>query len=585
MSASNEIIYEKVGFREITIDGCVFKINDEAIKLKGVNRHDFNCKTGASVTLADMVKDIKLMKELNVNAVRTSHYPNAPQFYQLCDYFGIYVMDEAEVETHGACYIGKWDEFAENEFLSDGIFDRHVALVERDKNRPSVIIWSLGNESSFGKDFFDGASYIKNRYKTRPVHYEGLQNADKKYYYTNLVDMVSMMYPSLDKIKSDVLNNEEETRPFVLCEYSHAMGNSCGDLADYWDLIYKNEQMMGGFVWEWADHGIKTKKGFLYGGDFGETEHDGNFCIDGLLTPDRKIKSAALEMKAVYGGRVKPEVLESILIPKRSGYAKKVEIEADCYTGSLTSLTADGAQILHSPVSINVLRYTDNDRLLKSTWENNYFLLKAVPEITSCKKTAVGYEFKGFLGANCSTPILKFELKYETERNKLRIFVRYEIEDFIETLPRFGLEFLIPKKYDAFSYIGFGPSESYSDKHVAASYGYFKSNKNANYESRYIRPQESGSHFESKFLSIDGLFCLTAEKPFSFSVNPYSTKQLYNTLHTFELKENDFTCVCIDLAMRGVGSASCGPILEKNTKFPKSSQILLSLFFKVFTYL
>lgn len=569
LSASNEIIYEKVGFRKIAIEGFVFKINDEAVKLKGVNRHDFNCKTGASVTLADMVKDIKLMKELNVNAVRTSHYPNAPQFYQLCDYFGIYIMDEADVETHGAVCIGKWDEFAENEFLSDGIFDRHKALVERDKNRPCVIIWSLGNESSFGKAFFKGASYIKNTDKTRPVHYEGLQNADKKYYYTNLVDMVSMMYPSLDKIKSDVLDNKEETRPFVLCEYSHAMGNSCGDLADYWDLIYKNKQMMGGFIWEWADHGIKTKKGFLYGGDFGEAEHDGNFCIDGLLTPDRKIKSAALEMKAVYGGKVKSGPCESILIPKCSGYAKKVEIETDCYTGSLTSLTADGTQILHSPTNINILRYTDNDRFLKSAWDNKYFLSKAVPEITSCKKTTVGYEFKGFLGANCSTPLLKFELKYQTERNKLRIFVKYETEDFIETLPRFGLEFLIPKKYDAFSYIGFGPGESYADKHISASYGYFKSNKNANYESRYIRPQESGSHFGSKFLSIDGLFCLTAEKPFSFSVNPYSTKQLYNTQHTFELKENDFTCVCIDLAMSGVGSASCGPSLNKKYEIPK----------------
>lgn len=211
------------------------------------------------------------MKELNVNAVRTSHYPNSPEFYMLCDTFGIYVMDEADLEMHGACSrdgryeIDLWKEYAENEFFTPGITDRHAALVERDKNRPSVIIWSLGNESSFGKAFFGGANYIKRRDNTRPVHYEGLQNADSKYYYTELVDMVSMMYPSFEKIREDVLENEKETRPFVLCEYTHAMGNSCGDIAEYWDMIYNNEQMMGGFIWEWADHGIKTDQGFLYG--------------------------------------------------------------------------------------------------------------------------------------------------------------------------------------------------------------------------------------------------------------------------------------------------------------------------------
>ena len=312
--ANNEKIIESVGFREVSIDGKVFKINGEAVKLKGVNRHDFHCETAATVSLEDLAKDIHLMKELNVNAVRTSHYPNSPEFYMLCDTFGIYVMDEADLEMHGACSrdgryeIDLWKEYAENEFFTPGITDRHAALVERDKNRPSVIIWSLGNESSFGKAFFGGANYIKRRDNTRPVHYEGLQNADSKYYYTELVDMVSMMYPSFEKIREDVLENEKETRPFVLCEYTHAMGNSCGDIAEYWDMIYNNEQMMGGFIWEWADHGIKTDQGFLYGGAFKEAEHDGNFCADGLLTPDRKLKSNALEMKAVYSGKTHSEV-------------------------------------------------------------------------------------------------------------------------------------------------------------------------------------------------------------------------------------------------------------------------------------
>lgn len=178
--ANGEIITEYIGFREVGIENKIFKINGNAVKLKGVNRHDFNPKTGATVTLANILKDIKLMKQLNVNSVRTSHYPNMPEFYQMCDYYGIYVMDEADLETHGAAFVGKWQEFAENEFLSKGILDREKSLVERDKNRPSVIIWSLGNEASFGKAFFEGAKYIKRRDKSRPIHYEGLQQADKK---------------------------------------------------------------------------------------------------------------------------------------------------------------------------------------------------------------------------------------------------------------------------------------------------------------------------------------------------------------------------------------------------------------------
>ena len=324
--ASGEKIEERIGFREVSIEGCVFKVNGEAIKLRGVNRHDFSHDKGATVSLQDMDRDIRLMKELNVNAVRTSHYPNRPEFYLLCDAFGIYVMDEADLEMHGAASrfggyeLDPWMEYAENEFFEPGITDRHAALCERDKNRTSVIIWSLGNESSYGKAFFNGAKYIKSR-DSRPVHYEGLQNADEKYYYTDAVDMVSMMYPSPATIREKVLNNPEETRPFVLCEYSHAMGNSCGDMAEYWELIYSNEQMMGAFVWEWADHGILTDRGFLYGGDFGEDIHDGNFCIDGLVTPDRRLKSGALEMKAVYGGRISSEK-KNVEMPKRAAAAK-----------------------------------------------------------------------------------------------------------------------------------------------------------------------------------------------------------------------------------------------------------------------
>ncbi|MDE6585315.1 MAG: hypothetical protein K2K80_01370, partial [Clostridia bacterium] len=374
--AEGEIIYEKVGFIKPEIQDGIFKINGRAVKLKGVNRHEFNPRTGATVTLDDIAEDLRLIKSLNCNAIRTSHYPNVPEFYQLCDYFGLYVMDEADVETHGAAeYTGAydrklWTEFANDEFWSEGIYDRHRTLVERDKNRPSVIIWSLGNESSFGKSFLKGVRYIRE-HDTRPVHYEGLHHGDKKYYYTELVDMISVMYPPYDWVEKTYLTDEKEKRPLVFCEYSHAMGNSNGDLADYWRLINREPRLMGAFVWEWADHAILTEKGFLYGGDFGETEHDGNFCADGLVTPDRKIKSGALEMKAVYGGKIepsKPAKLKADITP----YGKQISFSVDKRTGDISVYSNGGAPLLSSPITLNVMRaYTDNDNMgsARRAWE------------------------------------------------------------------------------------------------------------------------------------------------------------------------------------------------------------------------
>jgi beta-galactosidase/beta-glucuronidase len=577
ISAEGEKIIEKVGFREVSVEGKVFKLNGEPIKLKGVNRHDFNCKTGATVTVKNLVEDLKLMKVLNVNAVRTSHYPNMPEFYELCDYYGIYVMDEADMETHGVVkaegdYNAKlWQEFADDERITSGVKDRYQALVERDKNRACVLIWSLGNESSFGKGFIEGAKYIRKRDKTRPIHYQGLQRAEKKYYYTKLVDMVSMMYPSLEIIEKEVLNNPKETRPFVLCEYTHAMGNSCGDIAAYWDLIYKNEQCMGGFVWEWADHAIKTRKGFLYGGDFGEKYHDGNFCCDGLITADRKIKSAALEMKAVYGGKTHSEVRD-VQIPTVESNVKSVEIRVNEKTAELESLKADGVEILRSPMKLNITRYIDNERRLTYDRDVKYGFKDCKPYIFESKIEGNRYEFKGVLAIPTRAPAVEFTLAYEAVGNELIVEIDYEIAAYVEALPRVGLEFAINQSKTAFSYVGFGPTESYVDKNVACEYGYYESTSRENYDRNYVRPQESGSHFASRYLCVKGVFELTAEKEFSFSVNPYTTAQLRDATHDFALKENDFVVVCVDLAMRGIGSYSCGPKLDPKYEIPRKGK-------------
>jgi hypothetical protein len=383
--------------------------------------------------------------------------------------------------------------------------------------------------------------------------------------------MVSMMYPSLATIREKVLDNPEETRPFVLCEYTHAMGNSCGDIAAYWDMIYNNEQLMGAFVWEWADHGIKTERGFLYGGDFGETEHDGNFCADGLLTPDRKIKSNALEMKAVYGGKLY-SYEKDIEIPEIKSYCKKVDFKVNEKTGEIISITRDGEEMLLSPVKFNVERFIDNDMFLQKEYKEKYALHKLKPVILACEKTENGYKFRGALCAPCIEPIVYFNIEYLLAGNALTVKVDYKINKFVKHLPRFGFEFAIDQKYSNFSFVGFGKGESYADKHVYCDYGYYTSNAKENYCYEYIRPQESGSHYASRYLGVDGLFSVTATAPFSFSVNPYTTRQLMDTKHNFELPKNKFVNVCLDLAMRGIGSFSCGPELPERYEIPREGE-------------
>ena len=585
ISACGEKIIEKVGFREVSIQGRVFLLNGQPIKLKGVNRHDFNCKTGATVTLRNLMQDVRLMKSLNVNAVRTSHYPNMPEFYLLCDQHGLYVMDEADLEMHGACaHKGGydkvlWQEYADDLMFEEGILDRHAALVERDKNRPCVLIWSMGNESSFGKAFVKGAKYIRKRGGGRPIHYEGSNQAadEKRYYYNPYTDIASGMYHSLERVQ-EVLDDPKETKPYVQCEYTHAMGNSCGDIAEYWKLFYAREECMGGFVWEWADHAIRTPKGLLYGGDFGETEHDGNFCCDGLLTTDRKLKSAALTMKAVYGGKTDAGC-KQVEIPAVTAGAKSLEIQVDPYTGGLNSIKADGKEVLKAPIALNIIRYTDNDMKLQNDWRKIYRLYKCRSEITAREKTENGYDLQGYIGANGMSPAVYFQLRYTVTGGALGVEIEYKVADYIQTLPRIGFEWRIDKKYSQFAYVGYGPYESYVDKQAACDYGYYESNAQENYEMGYVRPQESGSHCGSRYLRIDGLMTVTAEQPFSFSVNPYTTKQLVETTHDHQLPKNDFTVVCLDVAMRGVGSYSCGPMLAEKYEIPKTGKNTFTITF------
>ena len=298
-----EVIGEKVGFRTSEIKDGIYLFNGKKIKFLGVNRHDSYPDTGYYADEAKMRRDLELMKAHNINSVRTSHYPNAPEFYRLCDEYGLYVIDEADVEAHGCVNVYqnfKWDRdggtyngialIASDKMFKEAIAWRERLLVTRDINRPCVVIWSLGNESGWGESFRLGAQLIKSLDGARPVHYESTHKLDDTP--DDILDMVSDMYRPLDSMKEH-LTSETEKRPLLLCEYCHAMGNGPGDLEDYYDMFMSSDRFMGGLVWEWCDHAFptgKTESGEIkygYGGDFGELHNDGNFCCDGLCFPDR----------------------------------------------------------------------------------------------------------------------------------------------------------------------------------------------------------------------------------------------------------------------------------------------------------
>ena len=318
LETPNEVIVDRVGLREIHIENNQVYLNGNVIKFRGVNRHDSDPVTGPVISVDHMKRDLKMIKEYNFNAIRTSHYPNAPMFYQLCDQYGFLVIDEADHESHGASelycsendvwanHVEKWNEpFADNPEFMEATLDRTQRCVQRDKNRPCVICWSMGNESAYGCCFESALAWTKHFDPARLTHYESAQyrSRKRKYDFSN-IDLYSNMYPSLETLQEYV--DSKPDKPYLMCEYAHAMGNGPGDLEDYWWFIQSNEVMCGAFVWEWCDHAVyagKAENGrekYLYGGDHGEYPHDGNFCVDGLVYPDRRPHTGLMEFKNVH---------------------------------------------------------------------------------------------------------------------------------------------------------------------------------------------------------------------------------------------------------------------------------------------
>lgn len=293
---TTEVIPCRIGFRKLELRDGNFLVNGVPIMLKGVNRHDHHPDYGRAVPFETMVQDVLMMKRHNINAVRTAHYPNDPRFYDLCDRYGLYVIDEADLECHGFQLVGDLSRLSNDPEWEDAYIDRVQRMVERDKNHTSIIMWSLGNESGFGCNFEAMASWCREHEPTRLIHYEEDREA-------KVCDVFSTMYSSVEKmIGFGQLENQE--KPHILCEFAHAMGNGPGGLKEYFEAFENHKRLQGGFVWEWIDHGIRqyTEDGreyFAYGGDFGDYPNNGNFCIDGLVRPDRTPSPGLLEYKKI----------------------------------------------------------------------------------------------------------------------------------------------------------------------------------------------------------------------------------------------------------------------------------------------
>lgn len=688
LETQDEAIAERIGVREIKIEDAVLYVNGIPIKLKGVNRHDSDPVTGYTISRKQMLNDLRLMKQANINAIRTSHYPNAPLFPQLCDEYGFYLIAESDVESHGsACvYPGDYKNInllADDTRFAASTLDRVQRNVIRDKNRPSVIFWSLGNEAGYGENFIAAAAWVKSYDPTRLVHYEGCtQDSGRD---MSSIDVESHMYPACDEIEKSL--RQFRTKPYLLCEFSHAMGNGPGDLEEYFELIYRYPSFTGGFVWEWCDHAVQDgltqegKKRFLYGGDFGDFPNFGNFCVDGLVFPDREFSSSLREYKNV----LRPVRISHIAGTNRftvkncldftdlqeysirytitnckngretvigSGMLKEIHLEPwqtcevelpitvpteglslikfttqrkisqpfittdmelgfdqfvlggeyvsnPCVTegkgeisvneteteilltggtfayrfsklkGVFTNMVFHNHELFVKPMEYNIWRApTDNDREIKRQWNEAGF----------CRATVRVYEVstehkKGCVIVNCLLSlaplylqrILTVHARYEVrEDGTVVVSLHAEKDSRYPFLPRFGVRIFLPQDYENAEYVGYGPDESYVDKHQACWMGFFKNTVSGLFTD-YIRPQENGSHFGCSYLKLDDdkhALVLTG-KEFCFNASHYMQEELEQKAHNFELNPSKCTVLCIDGAQSGIGSNSCGPELAK----------------------
>lgn len=707
LETEKETIVDHIGFRTIEIKNKVVYFNGQNIKFRGVNRHDSDPETGFTISMEQIMLDLKLMKQHNFNAIRSSHYPNAPYFYQLCDRYGFMVCDEADIEAHGPFMLycredtdyhrfKRWNEqIADDPAWEASILDRVQLMVQRDKNRPCIVMWSMGNESAYGCNFEKALKWTKRFDPSRITQYESARyrNYDVTYHYDDL-DLYSRMYPAFHEIEEYL--EKDASKPFLLVEYCHCMGNGPGDFEDYFRLMQEHDIMCGGFVWEWCDHAVAKglaengKRKYYYGGDHGEAVHDGNFCMDGLVYPDRTPHTGLLEYKNVYRparvvaydaenkkltlhnymdfddlkdyvameyevscdgltvetgkipafsvaphceaatdfsinipakGKVFLKVIYRLkkkmaLIPEKhvlgfdevqianedgrnqhalNWLASKTEAaeitvtETDSQVvlegkefsyvyskkhGMFEKINFAGREYLNRPMEVNIWRApTDNDMYAKLEWKKAHYheaYVRAYYTEIHQTKEAVEIITIASLSAATVQKIMNIEMLWSIDGDG-RISSRMHVVKDAEfpDLPRFGVRLFLNNKLDKVSYFGMGPMESYRDKHRASSHGLFCS-KLAEMHEDYIRPQENGSHYDCDYVELTNTqFGLAAasEKTFSFNASVYTQEELENAAHNYQLVQSDSTVLCLDYAMHGIGSNSCGPAVMDAYRF------------------
>lgn len=707
LETENEVIVDHIALRKIEIKDQVIYLNEQKIKFRGVNRHDSDPVTGFTINPEQITTDLTLMKQHNFNAIRSSHYPNAPFFYEMCDKYGFMVIDEADIEAHGPFMIyrkedtdynrfKRWNEkIADDPVWEEAIVDRVKLMVERDKNRFCIVMWSMGNESAYGCNFEKALEWTKNFDPDRITQYESARyrNYDETYDYSNL-DVYSRMYPALSEIQEYL--DKDGSKPFLLVEYCHSMGNGPGDFEDYFQMIQDNDKMCGGFVWEWCDHAIahgtaeNGKTIYAYGGDHGEEIHDGNFCMDGLVYPDRTVHTGLLEYKNVYRParvisydkesgelvlhnymdfddlkdyvKISYELTQDGLViskgklpevsaaPHSEGkinlkinvpesgkcYLKFIyhlkkelplldedhilgfdEIEVskdgakcklaekwlqktavdselqvnendtqihikgrefaytiDKRTALFTEMKFAGREYLNHPMELNIWRApTDNDMYIKSEWKKAHYdkaYTRAYTTEVVQGKHGVKITSHASVVAETVQKILDVTITWKIEAaGKIDADIAVTKDDEFPDLPRFGVRMFLDKKLSAVRYFGMGPQESYCDKHQAASHGLYQANVDDLHED-YIRPQENGSHYDCEYVELNNSrygIVASAEKAFSFNASYYTQEELEKKTHNYELTESDSVVFCVDYALNGIGSNSCGPVVLEQYRF------------------
>ena len=707
LETENEVIVDHIALRKIEIKDQVIYLNGQKIKFRGVNRHDSDPVTGFTINSEQITTDLTLMKQHNFNAIRSSHYPNAPFFYEMCDKYGFMVIDEADIEAHGPFMIyrkedtdynrfKRWNEkIADDPVWEEAIVDRVKLMVERDKNRFCIVMWSMGNESAYGCNFEKALEWTKNFDPDRITQYESARyrNYDETYDYSNL-DVYSRMYPALSEIQEYL--DKDGSKPFLLVEYCHSMGNGPGDFEDYFQMIQDNDKMCGGFVWEWCDHAIahgtaeNGKTIYAYGGDHGEEIHDGNFCMDGLVYPDRTVHTGLLEYKNVYRParvisydkesgelvlhnymdfddlkdyvKISYELTQDGLViskgilpefsvaPHGEGktnlkinvpengkcYLKLIyhlkkelplldedhilgfdEIEVskedtkcklaekwipktvvdselqvnendtqihikgrefaytiDKRTALFTEMKFAGREYLNHPMELNIWRApTDNDMYIKSEWKKAHYdkaYTRAYTTEVVQGKHGVKITSHASVVAETVQKILDVTITWKIEAaGKIDADIAVTKDDEFPDLPRFGVRMFLDKKLSAVRYFGMGPQESYCDKHQAASHGLYRADVGDLHED-YIRPQENGSHYDCEYVELNNSrygIVVSAENAFSFNASYYTQEELEKKTHNYELTESDSVVFCVDYALNGIGSNSCGPVVLEQYRF------------------